>query len=142
MSTAFHHLLVASFIVSCTFSFTFITIISLVAIISSRFHCLLVTSFQQLHVLFLQLHCHCTALPSKNASSRNKFLHLPRTFSSLVSSSNTIFSLFWHLLQIFFSYNNFFIFSKLSIVGVASYWSYLLELLATTTLQVATFHYR
>jgi hypothetical protein len=80
MSTAFHHLLVASFIVLCTFSFTLITIISLATIISSRFHCLLVTSFQQLHVLFLQLHYHCTPLPSKNASSRNRFLHLPRTF--------------------------------------------------------------
>jgi hypothetical protein len=44
-------------------------------------------------------------------------------FSSLVSSSNTIFSFLWHLLQIFFSYNNFFIFSKLSIVGVVSYYN-------------------
>ncbi len=80
MSIAFHHLLVTSFILLCTFSFTLIMIISLAAIISSRFHCLLVTSFQQLHVLFLQLHCHCTPLPSKNAFSRNRFLHLPRTF--------------------------------------------------------------
>jgi hypothetical protein len=47
-------------------------------------------------------------------------------FSSLVSSSNTIFSLSWHLLQNKISYNNFFIFSKLSIVRVASYWNCLL----------------
>lgn len=80
MSTTFHHLLVVSFIVLCTFSFTFITITSLATIVNFAFHRLPITSFQELHVLFLQLCCHCIPLPSKSTSSRNKFLHLPRTF--------------------------------------------------------------
>ncbi len=80
MNTTFHHLLVVSFIILCTFSFTLITITSLATVVNFAFHHLPITSFQQLHVLFLQLCCQCIPLPSKNTSSRNRFLHLPRTF--------------------------------------------------------------
>ncbi len=126
MNTAFHHLLVASFIVSCTFSFTIVTITSLVTIISSRCHHLLVTSsnnFMSYFCNFIATAFHC--LPKMLLLGTNSFT-FQELFSSLVSSSNTIFSLSWHLLQNKISYNNFFIFSKLSIVRVASYWNCLL----------------
>lgn len=109
MSTTFHHLLVASFIVSYTFSFTFITITSLAVVISSTFHC----------------------LPRIFLLGTNSF-----TFQEL--------SLLWFQIAtpFFLSCGTFFKFSFLTTTSSFCPNCRLLELLATTTLQVASFHFQ